>query len=37
LTGAKGSEGTIVWGGYFNTAYFAGKTAGNVCPPKAVY
>ena len=23
LTGAKGSEGTIVWGGYFNTAYFA--------------
>ena len=23
LTGAKGSEGTIVWGGYFNTSYFA--------------
>ena len=23
LTGAKGSEGTIVWGGYFNTDYFA--------------
>tara|TARA_B100001175_G_C19514506_1_gene646327 strand:+ start:2985 stop:4271 length:1287 start_codon:yes stop_codon:yes gene_type:complete len=23
LTGAKGSEGTIFWGGYFNTDYFA--------------
>ena len=23
LTGARGSQGTIVWGGYFNTAYFA--------------
>jgi CubicO group peptidase (beta-lactamase class C family) len=23
LNGARGSEGTIFWGGYFNTAYFA--------------
>ena len=23
LTGARGSQGTIFWGGYFNTAYFA--------------
>ena len=23
LTGARGGEGTIFWGGYFNTAYFA--------------
>jgi len=26
LTGARGGQGTIVWGGYFNTAYFADPT-----------
>ena len=26
LTGASGGQGTIVWGGYFNTAYFADPT-----------
>ena len=26
LTGASGGKGTIVWGGYFNTAYFADPT-----------
>ena len=26
LTGARGGQGTIFWGGYFNTDYFADPT-----------